>query len=145
MPSRATLKKCDILRLKNDIDELFKAGKSVKALPLKILYQVPPPDRTKPKTQVMFVVSKRAVKKAVHRNRVKRCMREAYRHLKNEMLSSLSQRCPSVDQLRLAFLFQSTLNESINTEQMKAILNKGLEKVITQLSREFQRQTHDLK
>ncbi len=136
MPSRATLKKCEILRLKNDIDELFKEGKSVKVLPLKILYQVPP-DRTKPKTQVMFVVSKRAVKKAAHRNRVKRCMREAYRHLKNEMLSSLSQRCPSVGQLRLALLFQSTSSESVNTEQMKTVLNKGLEKVITQLSREL--------
>ncbi len=136
MPSRATLKKCEILRLKNDIDELFKEGKSVKVLPLKILYQVLP-DRTKPKTQVMFVVSKRAVKKAAHRNRVKRCMREAYRHLKNELRSSLSQRCPSVGQLRLALLFQSTSSESVNTEQMKTVLNKGLEKVITQLSREL--------
>ncbi len=137
MPSRATLEKCDILRLKNDIDELFKEGKSVKVLPLKILYQVLPPNEAKPKTQVMFVVSKRAVKKAAHRNRVKRCMREAYRHLKSEMLALLSQRCPSVGQLRLAFLFQSTSSESINTEQMKMVLNKGLEKVITQLSREL--------
>ncbi len=137
MPSRATLKKCEILRLKNDIDELFKEGKSVKVLPLKILYQVLLPSEAKPKMQVMFVVSKRAVKKAAHRNRVKRCMREAYRLLKSDMLALLSQRCPSVGQLRLAFLFQSTSSESVNTEQMKTVLNKGLEKVITQLSREL--------
>ena len=142
---RATLKKCEILRLKNDIDELFKEGKSIKVLPLKILYQVLLPSGAKPKIQVMFVVSKRAVKKAAHRNRIKRCMREAYRYLKNEMLLSLSQRCPSVGQLRLAFLFQSTPNESVNTKQMKTVLHKGLEKVIVQLSREIQRQTHDLK
>jgi ribonuclease P protein component len=137
MSSRATLKKCEILRLKNDIDKLFKEGKSVKVLPLKILYQLLPSDEAVPTTQVMFVVSKRVVKKAAHRNRVKRCMREAYRHLKNDMRVMLSQKCPSVRQLRLAFLFQSASNKSVNTEQMKIILNKGLEKVIIQLSREL--------
>ncbi|MFQ3597037.1 MAG: ribonuclease P protein component [Chloroherpetonaceae bacterium] len=138
MQSRATLKKCEILRLKNDIDELFKEGKSVKVLPLKILYQVPPPNRakteaTKLQIQVMFVVSKRTLKSAARRNRVKRCMREAYRNLKSEIGSTLSQKCPSVRQLRLAFLFQSAQYEIVNTKQMKMVLRKGVEKIITRL------------
>ncbi len=141
MQARATLKKCEILRLKNDIDELFKEGKSVKVLPLKILYQVPSDEakaeEIKRQTiQVMFVVSKRTVKRAAHRNRVKRCMREAYRNLKSEICTMLSQKCPSVRQLRLAFLFQSAPSESIATKQMEPILKKGIEKVITRLSQE---------
>jgi ribonuclease P protein component len=135
MPTRATLKKCEILRLKNDIDELFKEGKAVKVFPLKILYQVHSPSEPKPKLQVMFVVSKRAIKKATRRNRIKRCLREAYRLLKNDLLLVLSQQCPSVHHLRLAFLFQSAPSEPIRSEQMKAVLNRGIEKVIAQLKR----------
>lgn len=149
MQARATLKKREILRLKNDIDELFKEGKSVKALPLKILYQVPlyqvpPIDELEAQAnslhstiQVMFIVSKRTLKSAARRNRVKRCMREAYRCLKCELRSMLSQKCPSVRQLRLAFLFQSAPNESVSTKQMKTVLSKGIEKVITRLNQEY--------
>lgn len=143
MQSRATLKKNEILRLKNDIDELFNEGKSVKALPLKILYQALPLDEAKretksprPTIQAMFIVSKRTLKSAARRNRVKRCMREAYRQLKCDLRSMLSQKCPSVQQLRLAFLFQSAPSESVNSNQMKMILNKGMEKVVAQLSQE---------
>lgn len=136
MQARATLKKSEILRLKNDIDELFKEGKSIKVHPLKILYQALPPDATKPKVQAMFIVSKRTLKSAARRNRVKRCMREAYRHLKADLLTALSQRCPSVHQLRLAFSFQSASTETVSTKQMKMILSKGIEKVVAKLSQE---------
>ncbi len=136
MTLRATLKKSEILRLKNDINELFKEGKSVKVLPLKILYQVAPPDAKKPKVQAMFIVSKRTLKSAASRNRVKRCMREAYRHLKADLLTALSQRCPFVRQLRLALLFQSASTEMVSTKQMKMVLNKGIEKVLARLSHE---------
>ncbi|MFN3562196.1 MAG: ribonuclease P protein component [Chloroherpetonaceae bacterium] len=136
MQARATLKKSEILRLKNDIDELFKEGKSIKVHPLKILYQALPPDATKPKVQAMFIVSKRTLKSAARRNRVKRCMREAYRHLKADLLTALSQRCPSVHQLRLALLFQSASMEMVSTKQMKMILSKGIEKVVARLSQE---------
>ncbi len=140
MQARATLKKCEILRLNNDINELFREGKSVKVLPLKILYQVPSPDRAKTAKletiQVMFVVSKRTLKHAVHRNRVKRCMREAYRNLKSEIGAMLSTKCPSVRQLRLAFLFQSAPSETVGTKQMKMMMRKGIEKIITRLSQE---------
>jgi ribonuclease P protein component len=141
MQPRATLKKCEILRLKNDIDELFKEGKSIKVLPLKILYQVPPfnerimeANNLRATIQVMFVVSKRTLKSAARRNRVKRCMREAYRCLKPNLHSTLSQKCPTVHHLRLAFLFQSAPSESVNTKLMKTVLNKGLEKVVVRLS-----------
>jgi ribonuclease P protein component len=143
MPSRATLNKSEILRLKNDIDALFKEGKYVKVLPLKILYQATTPDQADSESknlhdpiQVLFVVSKRTLKSAARRNRVKRCMREAYRHLKCEMRLMLSQKCPSVRQLRLAFLFQSAPSESVSTKQMKTVLNKGIEMLIVRLSRE---------
>ncbi len=146
MQLRAKLRKYEILRLKNDIDQLFKEGEYVKVLPLKILYQVPSTNEVENEAtnksvmiQVMFIVSKRGLASAVRRNRIKRCLREAYRQLKSEILMALSQKCPSVRRLRLAFIFQSTQSESvstkqISTKQMKAVVSKGMEKVIKRLS-----------
>ena len=60
------------------IERLFTEGKSMTAFPLKLIYL----KTTLPKNvpiQATFSVSKRVFKRAVHRNRVKRQMREAYR------------------------------------------------------------------
>ncbi len=136
MQPRASLKKCEILRRKNDIETLFREGKPVRMFPLKILYQVQSRSEVKPKIQVMFVVSRRMVKKAVQRNRIKRCMREAYRLSKHDIFSLIAQKCPSIGQVRLALFFQSTSSEGVSTEKIKAVLKRGIEKMVTQISGE---------
>jgi ribonuclease P protein component len=72
---------------------LFEKGMSQKAYPLKMIYlplteaeamqAVKPSEAASlphpPRAQVLFTVPKRNFKKAVDRNRLKRCLREVYR------------------------------------------------------------------
>lgn len=81
------------LKSRKAIDLLFKDGKSFNIFPFRIIYQFSPVD-TNTKTenlQAGFSATKRNFKKAVHRNRIKRLMREAYRLQKNELEQMLLQ------------------------------------------------------
>ena len=60
------------------ISELFEEGKSITSFPLK-LYYLPGPDHWEVKAKAAISVPKKNFKKAVHRNKIKRLMREAYR------------------------------------------------------------------
>ena len=62
------------LKAKKDIDRLFKEGKWITTGNLRIIWLA-----SESETKVGVSVSKRYFKKAVHRNRVKRLLREAYR------------------------------------------------------------------
>ncbi|MDO5608132.1 MAG: ribonuclease P protein component [Capnocytophaga sp.] len=66
------------------IRQLFAEGKSVQSYPLKMLYL---PCETLPSWQVLVSVPKRNFKRAVHRNRIKRLLRENYRLTKHSINS----------------------------------------------------------
>ena len=71
------------------IEKLFSEGKSLQGYPLKIIYV--PIDNNKNVTfQVLVSVPKRSFKKAVHRNRIKRLIRESYR-LQKHMLEGITK------------------------------------------------------
>ncbi|MEI6692105.1 MAG: ribonuclease P protein component [Chlorobium sp.] len=76
-----TLRKHEILRKKQQISLLFRDGKSVRGDFLKIVYVfLDPESNSAPGCPViLFAVSKKTVPSSVHRNRVKRMMKEAYR------------------------------------------------------------------
>ena len=81
-----TFKKNERLCSKTIIDSLFENSKFINAYPFRISYlEYDFPDDIP--GQVMFIVSKRRLKKAVDRNRTKRLMREAYRLQKNGFYS----------------------------------------------------------
>lgn len=69
---RFGIDKKDIIRYKNEIDELFRYGKRLNCGDLIIIYK---PDQV---SKVGFFASGK-LKGAVKRNRVKRILREAYR------------------------------------------------------------------
>jgi ribonuclease P protein component len=80
----------------NEIDALFKEGKSFSCSPLRILYR----PNTTGKIQVIITVSRKRFRRAVDRNVIKRKIREAYR-LNKEILQSVS----SSNSLNIAFIF----------------------------------------
>lgn len=72
------------LKSRKAIDALFASGKSFAFFPLRVKYAFVPGAESGIKTGV--TVSKKYFKRAVHRNRLKRLMREAYRLQKEELL-----------------------------------------------------------
>lgn len=73
-----TLKKHERLKKKQLIDQIFREGNKIFEYPLLIRWKVVPL-ATKYPAQVLISVSRKRFKKAVHRNRIKRLIREAYR------------------------------------------------------------------
>ena len=113
------------LKSRKAIDLLFKDGKSFNTFPFRIIYQFLLVDVvTKAENlQAGFSASKRNFKKAVHRNRIKRLMRETYRLQKNELKQLLLQK-----NKRLAIFILYTGKEvpdyDLVNEKMNLILQK---------------------
>lgn len=85
-----TFKKIEKLKSQKLIEKLFSEGKSVAAYPLRLVYlKTTFDDSTTIKAGVS--VSKRNFKKAVDRNRIKRLMREAYRHNKPVYVNNITE------------------------------------------------------
>jgi len=79
-----TFPKRERLTSRKTIQRLFSEGKSFAMPPLRVFY-LPQPDPDISNHQLLFSVPKRAFKKAVDRNRVKRLMRESFRLNKKEL------------------------------------------------------------
>lgn len=111
---------------KKVIDKLFLEGKSVFAYPVKIVYFV-----TKLtsdcKAQAAFTVGKRNFRKAVHRNLIKRKMREVYRLNKHHFYDEIGEK-----QVAVFFIFTGkTIPEYV---QIEAAIKKGMKKLAQEIS-----------
>lgn len=91
VPSAFTLPKEERLCSRTLIDELFSGGRSkaLSAFPLRVVYMVKERKDLEPQTQMLVSVPKRHFKRAVKRNRVKRQVREAYRHNRQKLLDAM--------------------------------------------------------
>lgn len=107
------------LKQKKDITLLFEKGKWKTCGPIRIIfYKVPAseieaekiPITEKPKIGVS--VSKRYFKKAVDRNRIKRLLRDAYRHNKDEFQNKFGEKT-------LAMLFWNSKDKPKNLETVE--------------------------
>lgn len=86
---RFTFSKEERLKSKKQIELLFQKGKVVHQYPIQIRYGKAK-DESEFRLKVAFSVPKRNFKKAVARNRIKRLLRECYRHQKNELYPNFS-------------------------------------------------------
>lgn len=122
--------KTERLKSRKAIDCLFKEGKSFSMFPFRVVYQKTAGAIESQGLQAAFSVSKRYFKKSVHRNRIKRLMREAYRLQKNELQNNLQQH-----NRQLIVFLMYTGNElpeyEIVMEKMKAVI-KRLQKIINE-------------
>ena len=100
-PLRSTFKKTERLCSKKRIEQLFGAGnKSLTAYPLRAICMTE--EREGMPVEVLISISKRHLKRAVDRNRIKRLIREAYRRHKYIVWNALGQK-----RIALAFLWTS--------------------------------------
>lgn len=91
MSTSQQLHKSERINSKKLIDRLFKGGesKSMSAFPLRVVFMTEEVDSHEPLAKMMVSVPKRYFKRAVKRNHVKRLVREAYRHNKQQLFNSL--------------------------------------------------------
>jgi ribonuclease P protein component len=90
---RFTLSKDERLSWKRYTDRLFAEGKSFVAFPLRVVYiPITEEEPTLPTVSIMVSVSKKRFKRAVHRNRVKRLIRESYRLRKYNIIEPLDEK-----------------------------------------------------
>lgn len=113
------------------IEMLFGGGnsRSMSAFPLRIVYLRTGRGAADGPLQVLVSVSKRHFKHAVKRNRVKRQIREAYRHNKHLLLEALDAKPGK--RLLLAFIWQS--DELAGTadvaEKVRTLLQRTAERI----------------
>ena len=109
------------------IEQLFSQGSShsTSAYPLRIVYMQT--ERDTVLVQILVSVSKRHFKHAVKRNRVKRQIREAYRHHKQ----LLTEKVPEDKSLAIAFIWLS--DELHSSRQVGNSVRRLLEKVADSL------------
>lgn len=127
MNKKFTLGKNERLKSRKLIEQLFSNGKSFNVFPYRILFKVINTSEIKFDTVLQFgvAVSAKNFKKAVHRNRIKRLTREAYRLQKSSLQEKLKE-----TQYNLALFFIFTSKELPEYQFVKEKVNLILERLI---------------
>ena len=120
----STFSKSERITSRREIDLLFEQGSSFLVYPLRIVFLSIPKAVNSEPVSVLVSVAKRKFKRAVHRNRIKRLIRETYRLSKHDSLSmNLTD-----DRLLIAFVY---LSETIMTyQEIDNAMKKALQRLI---------------
>ncbi|NJK96500.1 MAG: ribonuclease P protein component [Bacteroidetes bacterium] len=122
--SNFSLKKSERLCSKKAFEFLFAEGKSVYAVPLKLIF-VLAPSRSESLSQVAFGVSKKNFKRANKRNKIKRLLREAYRKHKLSPMEGFN--------LYLMIIYTS--KDILSLSQIENSMLKGLNEIKKRLEK----------
>lgn len=123
-----SFKKEERLTGKKIIDKLFSEGDSFLSFPLKVVF-LETSLTSKYPVQAAFSVGKRNFKLAVHRNKIKRKMREAYRLNKFQLYNILEDK-----QVAVFFIFIG--KETPEYKHVNSAMEKGIKKLMAKLSTE---------
>lgn len=127
MPSSVkinTFRKAEKLCSQKEIDRIFSDGKSISMSPFRLLY-LETEANEKPPVKVLIAVSKKKLKLSVHRNRMKRLIREAYRVSKHKLIETVVRSGYHFD---IAFVF--TGNKCITQKETLTAINGLLDRLI---------------
>jgi len=126
-----TFKKTERLCSKILIDKLFKYGRSFTLFPFRIVWLEVKLDSSSP-AQVVFSVPKRAFKRAVDRNKLKRRAREAYRKRKFQLYEFLK-----LHNKTIALTIVYSAKEKMEYTLMENKINQVIERLINELGNEL--------
>jgi len=126
---RYTLGKEEKLKGRKLIEQLFAEGQRVKSFPIQLIYfkNLLEIEAT---VKVGFSVPKRNIKLAVHRNRIKRVLREVYRKNKHIFSSQLKE--------SYVFMFIYMAKEEINYAELELTITKLCDKFLTKINEDEQ-------
>ena len=117
---RLTFGELEKLKSQKTLEELFEKGKSVTHNGFTLVY-LPIPLKTFYPVQAGFSVPKRNFKHAVDRNRIKRLMRETYRHQKFDLYQKL---VAAKKQLAIMWVYKGKTvpnHETVNASMLKCL------------------------
>jgi len=120
-----TLSKRERIVSRKLIELLFSKGssRSTSAFPLRIVFLEKAREKGEEPVQILVSVSKRHFKRAVKRNRVKRQIREAYRHHKTILAGKVA------DDKSIAIAFIWLADELFDSQQVERCVKRLLGKV----------------
>ncbi|MFA5971784.1 MAG: ribonuclease P protein component [Lentimicrobiaceae bacterium] len=121
---RNTFRKPEKICNQNQIDTLFKEGKSLKSGLFRLLV-VENDEKGKSPVQVLIAVPKKNLRHAVDRNRMKRLIREAYRLNKHKILDKYAIAYKHLD---IAFIFLG--KQPVSQAETVAAINVLLDRLI---------------
>lgn len=127
-----TLNKSERLCSKKLIERLFGGGnKSFPTFPIRVVYMYLEAEENSADISVLISVPKKRFKHAVKRNRVKRQIREAYRHHKHILIDAL-QASEQPKKMALAFIWLD--NKLHQTEAVSYKVKKLLQHIAEEQS-----------
>lgn len=125
---RNTLSKAERLSSKLLIEKLFAGeAKSFSAYPLRLVF-IPVEEQVPASASILISVPKKRFKRAVHRNRVKRQIREAYRKNKHTLLELLEEKEVNVI-MAFIYLSDEIIPTALVEEKVKILLGRLAEKL----------------
>jgi ribonuclease P protein component len=120
-----TLNKTERLSSRKIIAGLYESGFFVSKYPIRINYLFTPLPVPGMHLQAMVSVSKKKFNKAVDRNRIKRLLREIYRHKKHQLYNRLEEKNQF---LAIGIIFTGT--QMIDYWEMETVFNKVFHKLL---------------
>ncbi len=119
-----TFDKAERLKSRKVIDSLFKEGQSFSIYPLRIVWVPIQPPLSDFAVQFALTVPRRSFPRAVHRNRLRRRIREAYRLHKHHLYENL----PTDQQfgIMIIYIAREELEYRIIESAMQRIIKKWI-------------------
>lgn len=127
MPAKFSYNKKEKLKSRKQLQQLFTKGKTFSIFPVKVFFELNETQDNIIKTGVG--VSSRNFKKAVHRNYIKRLLREVYRTEKTELIKFLKEQNK---QISLFLLYVDKAMPEYNLLKQK--IKKSLDKLMIELN-----------